>query len=157
MKIWQKEEPVIAEVEEEGPTEAQKATIEAFQSNDFMKFADAFYGLSATERSDIYRSTVEGSAVSWTGAITDLETIKDSIVIMGKTDAYNGANWTTLGNEHSDLVPYVIIVEMKDPSVKTNLNKGDIVTLSGEIGSRGDLEAKFNWKLYKGEITSLFN
>ncbi|WP_342530097.1 hypothetical protein MKX57_16190 [Lysinibacillus sp. FSL M8-0216] len=149
-----KEEPVTAqtEVNETSPSEAQNATIEAFKSNDFMKFADAFYGLSASERSDVYRSTVEGAMVTWTGVITDLETIKDSIIVMGKTDAYNGADWITLGNENADLVPYVIIVEMTDPSVKTGLKKGDSITLKGEVGARGDKEVNYNWKLYKGEI-----
>ena len=117
-----------------------------------MKFADAFYGLSASERSDVYRSTVEGSMVTWTGTITDLETIKDSIIVMGKTDAYNGADWITLESNNADLVPYVIIVEMNDPSVKTGLKKGDSITLKGEVGARGDMDMKFNWKLYKGEI-----
>lgn len=153
-----KEEPVTAEVEEEeGLSEAQTATIEAFKSNDFMKFADAFYGLSAPERSDVYRSTVERASVTWTGVITDLETIKDSIVVMGKTVAYNGSDWTTLGNEHVDLVPYVIIVELNNPADKTGLNKGDSITFTGEIGARGDLEANFNWKLYKGEVTTINN
>jgi len=149
-----KEKPVTAQTEanEESPSEAQNATIEAFKSNDFMKFADAFYRLSAPERSNVYRSTVEGAMVTWTGIITDLETVKDSIIVMGKTDAYNGADWITLGNENADLVPYVIIVEMNDPSVKTGLKKGDSITIQGEIGARGDMELKFNWKLYKGEI-----
>lgn len=149
-----KEEPATTEPEEqeEGSSEAQTATIEAFKSNDFMKFADAFYGLSAAERSDVYRSTVEGATVTWSGIITDLETIGDSIVVMGKTDAYNGADWITLGKENADLIPYVIIVEMNDPSVKSGLKKGDQITLKGEIGARGDVEAQFNWKLYKGEI-----
>jgi hypothetical protein len=149
-----KEKPVTAQTEatEASPSEAQNATIEAFKSNDFMKFADAFYGLSASERSDVYRSTVEGAMVTWTGIITDLETVKDSIIVMGKTDAYNGADWITLGNENADLVPYVIIVEMTDPSVKTGLKKGDSITLKGEVGARGDKEVNYNWKLYKGEI-----
>lgn len=138
--------------QEEEPSEAQTATIEAFKSNDFMKFANSFYELSAPERSDVYRSTVEGAMVTWTGIITDLETVSDSIIVIGKTDAYNGADWITLGQEHTDLVPYVIIVEMNDPSVKTGLKKGDSITLEGEIGSRGDVEMKYNWKLYKGEI-----
>ncbi|MFJ7983099.1 hypothetical protein ACIQ1D_22900 [Lysinibacillus xylanilyticus] len=152
-----KEKPVTAQTEanEESPSEALNATIEAFKSNDFMKFADAFYELNAPERSDVYRSTIEGAMVTWTGIITDLETVKDSIIVIGKTDAYNGADWITLGNENADLVPYVIIVEMNDPSVKTGLKKGDSITLKGEIGARGDMELKFlkfNWKLYKGEI-----
>ncbi|MCK1987182.1 hypothetical protein MPH48_03590 [Lysinibacillus fusiformis] len=146
-----KEKPVTAQTEA-SPSEAQNATIEAFKSNDFMKFADAFYGLSASERSDVYRSTVEGAMVTWTGIITDLDTVKDSIIVMGKTDAYNGADWITLGNENADLVPYVIIVEMTDPSVKTGLKKGDSITLKGEVGARGDKEVNYNWKLYKGEI-----
>lgn len=149
-----KVKPVTAQTEatEASPSEAQNATIEAFKSNDFMKFADAFYGLSASERSDVYRSTVEGAMVTWTGIITDLETVKDSIIVMGKTDAYNGADWITLENDNADLVPYVIIVEMNDPSVKTGLKKGDSITLKGEVGARGDMDMKFNWKLYKGEI-----
>ncbi len=149
-----KEKPVTAQTEatEASPSEAQNATIEAFKSNDFMKFVDAFYGLSASERSDVYRSTVEGAMVTWTGIITDLDTVKDSIIVMGKTDAYNGADWITLGNENADLVPYVIIVEMTDPSVKTGLKKGDSITLKGEVGARGDKEVNYNWKLYKGEI-----
>lgn len=149
-----KEEPVTVQSEgkEESASEAQNATIEAFKSNDFMKFAEAFYGLKAPERSDVYRSTVEGAMVTWSGIITDLDTVKDSIIIIGKTDAYSDADWNTLGNENADLLPYVIIVEMNDPSVKTGLKKGDSITLKGEIGSRGDKEAKFNWKLYKGEI-----
>ncbi|MGN7116019.1 hypothetical protein [Lysinibacillus odysseyi] len=152
--ISKEEEPATTEPEdqEEGPSEDQTATIEAFQSNDFMKFANAFYDLTGPERSEVYSSTVEGATVTWTGTIADLETIKDSIVVMGKMDAYNGADWTTLGNENADLIPYVIIVEMSDPSVKSELKKGDPITVKGEIGARGDKEAQFNWKLYKGEV-----
>ncbi|MGV7535294.1 hypothetical protein PJM52_29100, partial [Mycobacterium kansasii] len=87
-----KEEPItspseVENVTEESSPETIDATIEAFKSNDFMKFADAFYSLNAPERSDLYRSTVEGATVTWSGIITDLETVKDSIIIMGKTDA----------------------------------------------------------------------
>ena len=140
------------EVQEEGLSEAQTTTIEAFESNDFMKFADSFYELEGPERSEVYSSAVDGAAVTWSGVVTDLETISDSIVVMGKTDAYNGADWITLGQEHADLVPYVIIVEMNDPAVKTGLSKGDTITFTGEVGARGDVEMKYNWKLYKGEI-----
>lgn len=162
-EVIEKVEP--EEVKEESKTETStqikgnenadvSSTIEAFKSNDFMEFTNAFYGLTGTERSDVYRSTVEGTTVTWSGIVTDLETVKDSIIMLGKTDAYNGEDWITLNHDHEELLPYVIIVEMNNPSVKEGLNKGDNITLTGEIGARGDVEAGFNWKLYKGEIAN---
>ena len=39
---------------------------------------------------------------------------------------------------------------MENEEDKASLKKGDKITLKGEIGARGDLDLKYNWKLYKG-------
>lgn len=156
VEVEEKKTETSAPVEEkvvEVSTEQQNV-IEAFKSNDFMQFVEAFYSIEGPERGDLFRTTVEGARVTWSGIITDLETIKDSIIMIGKTDAYNGEDWITLNNEYKELVPYVIIVEMNDPSVKESLKKGDTITLTGEIGARGDEKMFYNWKLYKGEIAN---
>ncbi|MFJ7736506.1 hypothetical protein ACIQ2D_09180 [Lysinibacillus sp. NPDC097287] len=81
--------------------------------------------MEAPERSD-----VEGAAVTWTDIIADLEIVKDSIMMIGQTDAYIGTDWNTLGQKYADLVPYVILVEMNDPFCKNGpLRKGEIVEL----------------------------
>lgn len=147
-------ESPVENVEGEGEefSSAQLETIEAFKSSDFMDFANSFYALTAPERSAVYRSDVEQQFVTWTGIITDLETIKDSIIIVGDENLYTGADWNTLQKDTPDAIPYTIIFEMSNIADKSGLKNGDIITLKGEIGARGDLDMKYNWKLYKGEI-----
>jgi hypothetical protein len=36
--------------------------------------------------------------------------------------------------------------------MKKGLKKGDKVTVKGIIGSRGDKELQYNWKLYDAEV-----
>ena len=76
--------------EHESLSEAQIATVEAFKSNDFKTFADAFYALPAPERSDIYSSDIEQQFVTWTDIITDLVSISDSVVMFGDESLYTG-------------------------------------------------------------------
>lgn len=90
--------------------------------------------------------------MTWTGTIADLETISDSIVVYGKEEGYNGEDWLTISTEKKDLMPYVFIAELKNEDMKKGLKKGDKVTVKGIIGSRGDKELQYNWKLYDAEV-----
>lgn len=133
-------------------SDAQKAFVESTKDGaDFVAYVDGYYNLPSEERSSTFDSYIIDKEVTWSGTIADLEAIGDSVVVYGKED-YTGEDWLTISTEKMDMMPYTFIVELKDESVKADLKKGDPITLKGVVGSRGDKELQYNWKLYEGEV-----
>ncbi|MCA1024447.1 hypothetical protein [Halobacillus litoralis] len=140
------------ELEASYSSEEQKQFVDAAENNvDFSQYVDSFYGLSSEEKSNTFETYVVDKEVTWTGIIADLEAISDSIVLYGKDD-YNGETWNEISSEKTDMMPYVFIVELNEESVKDNLKVGQEIKISGVVGSRGDKELNYNWKLYEGEL-----
>lgn len=133
-------------------SDAQKAFVESTQDGaDFGGYVEGFYNLPSEERSSTFDSYIIDKEVTWSGTIADLEAIGDSIVVYGKDD-YSGEDWLTISTDKMDMMPYTFIVELKEESTKTNLQSGDHITIKGVVGSRGDKDMQYNWKLYEGEI-----
>ncbi|WP_214824386.1 hypothetical protein [Exiguobacterium sp. s28] len=118
---------------------------------DFNAYTTAFYGVPTDERSMVYDTYVKDKEVTWTGTVADTEAMGDSIVLVSSDD-YNGQDWSTLSTDNKELLPYTIVVELKDESSKAGIKNGDEVKVKGVVGSRGDVDSQFNWKLYEGEI-----
>lgn len=123
----------------------------ASMNEDFNEYAAAFYDVPKEERSMIYDTYVNNKEVTWTGTVADTEAMRDSIVLVSSND-YNGQDWAKISTEKKELMPYTIVVELKDESSKDGIKKGDEVKVKGVVGSRGDKEMQFNWKLYDSEI-----
>jgi len=133
-------------------SDAQKAFVESNKDSvDFVTYVDGYYNLPSEERSSTFDSYIIDKEVTWSGTIADLEAIGDSIVVYGKED-YNGEDWLTISTDKMDMMPYTFIVELKDESVKADLKNGDSIIIKGVVGSRGDKEMQYNWKLYEGEV-----
>ena len=133
-------------------SDAQKTFVESTKDGaDFVPYVDGYYNLPSEERSSTFDSYIVDTEVTWTGTIADLEAMGDSIVVYGKGD-YNGEDWLTISTDKKDMMPYTFIVELKDESVKADLKNGDPITIKGVVGSRGDKDMQFNWKLYEGEV-----
>lgn len=133
-------------------SDTQQAFVESTKDGaDFVAYVDGYYNLPSEERSSTFDSYIIDNEVTWSGTIADLEAISDSIVVYGKED-YNGEDWLTISTEKMDMMPYTFIVELKDQSVKADLKNGDPIAIKGVVGSRGDKEMQYNWKLYEGEV-----
>lgn len=152
-----KSEQFVTVLENKAPlSEEEMAAVEdhpfaASMNADFNEYAAAFYDVPKEERSMIYDTYVNNKEVTWTGTVADTEALRDSIVLVSSND-YNGQDWATISTEKKELMPYTIVVELKDESSKDGIKKGDEVKVKGVVGSRGDKEMKFNWKLYDSEI-----
>lgn len=133
-------------------SDAQQAYVETIQGGaDFVPYVDGYYNLPSEERSSTYDSFIVDKEVTWTGTIADLDAMGDSIVVYGKEN-YNGEDWATISSEKKDMMPYTFVAELKDEATKEALKNGDSVTIKGVVGSRGDKEMQYNWKLYESEI-----
>lgn len=152
-----KSEQFVTVLENKAPlSEEEMAAVEdhpfaASMNADFNEYAAAFYDVPKEERSMIYDTYVNNKEVTWTGTVADTEALRDSIVLVSSND-YNGQDWATISTEKKELMPYTIVVELKDESSKDGIKKGDEVKVKGVVGSRGDKEMQFNWKLYDSEI-----
>lgn len=132
-------------------SDAQKDFVEMTQTNpDFVTYVNGFYGLPKEERGSTFDTYVIDKEVTWSGTIADF--LSDSVIVYRKSEDYNGEDWTTISTEKKVMMPYTFIAELKDKSQLKNLKKGDTVTVKAVIGSRGDKDLKYNWKLYEGEI-----
>jgi hypothetical protein len=132
-------------------SDAQKAFVEMTQTKpDFVTYVDGFYGLPKKERGSTFDTYVIDKKVTWSGTIADF--LSDSVIVYGKSEGYNGEDWTTISTEKKEMMPYTFIAELKDKSQLKDLKKGDTVTVKAVIGSRGDKDMQYNWKLYEGEI-----
>lgn len=120
---------------------------------DFDKFVDAYYLLSAGDRTSVFENDLMDKHVKWTATIADLDSLRDSVIFV-QTQKYNGQNWDSLFNGDRDSMPYSIVLELKDLDSKKSLKVGDEYTFTGVIGARGDIGMCFNWKLYEGEVLS---
>lgn len=133
-------------------SDAQEAFVKSTQDGaDFVTYVEGFYNLPSEERSSTYDSYIIDKEVTWSGTIADLEAIGDSIVVYGKED-YKGEDWQTISTDKMDMMPYTFIVELQDKSLKANLQNGEPIIIKGIVGSRGDKEMQYNWKLYEGEV-----
>lgn len=152
-----KSEQFVTVLENKAPlSEEEMAAVEdhpfaASMSADFNEYAAAFYGVPKEERSMVYDTYVNNKEVTWTGTVADTEAMGDSIVLVSSDD-YNGQDWATISTDNKELMPYTIVVELKDESSKEGVKNGDEIKVKGVVGSRGDVDSQFNWKLYEGEI-----
>lgn len=152
-----KSEQFVKVLENKAPlSEEEMAAVEdhpfaASMNADFNEYAAAFYGVPKEERSMVYDTYVNNKEVTWTGTVADTEAMGDSIVLVSSDD-YNGQDWATISTDNKELMPYTIVVELKDESSKEGIKDGDKVKVKGVVGSRGDEGMQFNWKLYEGEI-----
>ncbi|MBB6446519.1 excalibur calcium-binding domain-containing protein [Bacillus benzoevorans] len=121
---------------------------------DFLPLVNGYYGLPKEIRSEIYDNYIVKKEVSWSGVVADVDAISDSLVIYGNTDSYNGENWAVISDEKKDMLPYVFIAELKNEAEKQGLKNGDTVTITGVVGSRGDKDLQYNWKLYESTVAS---
>lgn len=151
MRVLQAGKPVT-DLETSYVSKEQQNVAELMKNNaDFLSVVEAYYALPVDQKSVTWTDFMSKNTVTWSGTISDLEAIRDSIVVYGGEN-YNGEDWLTISTEKKDLLPYTFIVELKDESMKKGLKKGDKVTLKASLGSRGDKGMQFNWKLYEGEI-----
>ena len=148
-----KTEPIQETANQNFASDQQRKVAELMISgSDFLPLAEAYYHLPKGQKTSTWDNFIFNKEVTWTGTIADLETISDSIVVYGKEEGYNGEDWLTISTEKKDLMPYVFIAELKNEDMKKGLKKGDKVTVKGIIGSRGDKELQYNWKLYDAEV-----
>jgi hypothetical protein len=134
-------------------SDQQKQVAELMQNgSDFFPLVEAYYNLPNDQKSQTYDDFIYKEEVTWTGTIADLEAIGDSIVVYGNPKGYNGEDWSTISTTKKDLMPYVFIVELKNKAMKTGLKKGEQVKVKAVVGSRGDKNLQYNWKLYEGEV-----
>lgn len=121
------------------------------KDTEFRKYVNKFYSLPSNIRSSIYDKYVYKHTVTWKGTVADF--FSDTIIVYGgESKDYNNEDWASLSSEKAELLPFVFIAELKDRSQIKNITMGQTLQVKGEIGSRGDIDFKSNWKLYKGEI-----
>ncbi|WP_159563834.1 MULTISPECIES: hypothetical protein [unclassified Exiguobacterium] len=118
---------------------------------DFNEYVTAFYNIPKEERSPVYDTYVHKKEVTWTGTVADTEAMGDSVVLVSSDD-YKGQDWATISTDNKELMPYTIVVELKDESSKEDIKNGDKVKVKGVVGARGDEGMQVNWKLYEGVI-----
>lgn len=152
-----KADQYVSVLENKAPlTEDEAAAVENHpfadsMNADFNDYTTAFYGVPKDERSMVYDTYVKGKEVTWTGTVADTEAMSDSLVLVSSDD-YSGQDWATISSDNKELMPYTIVVELKDEKSKAGIKNGDQVKVKGVVGSRGDVDSQFNWKLYEGEI-----
>lgn len=151
VKVLESGKP-LTDLETSYSSEEQKAFVETHSKDTNLgNYADGFYAIPKEERGNTYDTYIYEKEVTWTGTVVDVDAISDSIVLYGKDD-YNGEDWSTLSTEKDEMMPYTAVVELKDESSKQGIKQGDTITIKGIVGSRGDKDSQFNWKLYEGEI-----
>lgn len=151
VKVLESRKP-LTDLETTYSSSAQEAFVKKIDSGiNFVDYADSFYKLPAKERGSTYSTFIIDNEVKWTGTVADLEAMSDSIVIYGKND-YNGEDWDTISTKKKEMMPYTVVVELQDKTIKEDLKPGDKVTVKGIIGSRGDKKKQYNWKIYNGKI-----
>lgn len=151
VKILESGKP-LTDLQTSYASEEQRKVAELMESNtDFLPVTEAYFALPKDQKSSTWDSFMVKKIVTWSGTIADLEAIGDSIVVYGG-EKYNGEDWITISTEKKDMMPYTLIVELKDKSMKNGLKEGDKVTFKASLDSRGDKALQFNWKLYEGEI-----
>ncbi|MGG3803121.1 hypothetical protein [Metabacillus fastidiosus] len=152
LKVLEAEKP-LTDLETYYASEEQKQVAELMKnSSDFLPLVEAYYNLPKDQKSQTWDDFIIDKEVTWSGTIADLEAIGDSIVIYGSTEGYNGEDWLTISTKKKNLLPYVFITELKSEAMKKGMKNGDKVTIKAVVGSRGDKEMQYNWKLYKGEV-----
>ncbi|MDH2334307.1 DUF3862 domain-containing protein [Paenibacillus polymyxa] len=129
----------------ESTTKKQTALLDT--SLPFEKFASTYYTLSADKQKEAFDS-VRNQVVKWSGVV--IEAGSSSLYVYGKPADYNGESWSEI-SEGKKKLGDVIVVKVSDRSELNGLNQGDIVSFSGELGSRG-VKGESNWKLYNGKI-----
>ncbi|MEC0313031.1 TMEM165/GDT1 family protein [Bacillus subtilis] len=117
---------------------------------DFNTYVNKYYNLPSDVRTSTYDKFIYKKEVIWSGTVAD--SLSDSVIVYGGKDGYNGEDWSTLSSTKADLLPYVFVAELKDKTQLATIKKGQTVKVKGEIGSRGDKDSNFNWKLYESEI-----
>lgn len=149
VKVLESGKP-LNNLETDYSSDAQKAFVENSKTANFVAYADAFYNVPKEERGNTFDTYVIDKEVTWSGTIADF--LSDSVIAYGKSDEYKGENWSTISSEKKDMMPYTFIAELKDSSQLKGLKKGDKVKVKGVVGSRGDKDMQYNWKLYEAEI-----
>ncbi|MGW8958634.1 hypothetical protein [Paenibacillus sp. NPDC055715] len=126
-------------------TDAKKPLIDT--SLPFEKFSSTLFAMPVSKQGETFDS-VRNQVVKWSGVV--IEAGSSSLYVYGKPADYNGESWSEISAGMKKL-GNVIIVKVSDRSELNGLNQGDIVSFSGELGSRG-VKGESNWKLYNGKI-----
>ncbi|MBZ6441747.1 DUF3862 domain-containing protein [Paenibacillus polymyxa] len=140
-----KEKEVTTESAQQEQTDAKKPLIDT--SLPFDKFSSTLFGMPVSKQGETFDS-VRNQVVKWSGVV--IEAGSSSLYVYGKPADYNGESWSDISAEKKKLGD-VVIVKVSDRSELNGLNQGDIVSFSGELGSRG-VKGESNWKLYNGKI-----
>lgn len=108
----------------------------------FNELTKSYYELNADERTQTYDQFLYKHKVSWKGTVVD--TSSNSITVYGGSDSYT---------DNDKSLPFVFIAKLTDKSELDKIKNGDKVTISGEVGSRGNVDPAANWKLYEAAIS----
>jgi hypothetical protein len=140
-----KQEPVK---EKETESDVGSEAVVALQSNDFIRFTEEYKKLGKN-KTPVWDNQLYGTKVTWTGNVVRAGT--SQLFLYGDTD-YKGESWDVLGDNNK--LYYSFVAKYADGTAEEfkQLQTGDIVTVEGDLESRGDFELNFHWKIYNAKL-----
>lgn len=132
--------------EESEVSEAATATLD--KVNEFPAFIDSYKDLEGPEQSGLFDDHLYESNVTWTGTI--FEITSQDLYLYGKDD-FENETWQELSSEGNKAYN-VIIAEFENSEDIADYEIGQEVVVEGTLGSRGNYDMNYNWKLYETTI-----
>lgn len=146
-KKTSKTETKIEKAKDKGTSnDIGNSAVVALESNDFVKFVEEYKKLGK-DKTPVWDSKLSGKKVTWTGTVVDAG--NSQLFVYGKND-YKGETWADLGK--SKKLYYSFVAKYADSKQFEGLKTGDVVSVTGDLESRGDFDLDFNWKIYNAVL-----
>ncbi|MBX0356983.1 hypothetical protein [Halobacillus sp. Nhm2S1] len=133
----------------------QQSFVRQFRDEAFNGFKETithFYKLEDSLKSDTFTRFLYQKEVTWKGTL--VQTFPDFIVVYAG-DAYNGENWLNIKTNSTEMLPYTFVVETKNlegKSLELDVERGDTITVKGQINKQGSLKKETHWGLENGLV-----